>query len=50
MKYESDVSNHTDWVSCIRYSPNVKSAKGEAAPFFASVGWDGRLKVWNTNI
>jgi len=50
LKYESDNANHTDWVSCIRYSPNIKSAKGESTPFFASVGWDGRLKIWNTNI
>lgn len=49
MKYESDNYNHNDWVSCIRYSPIVK-AKGDSAPYFASVGWDGRLKIWNTNI
>lgn len=51
-KFTTDNNNHTDWVSCIRYSPSTKtaSAKGDVGkPFFASVGWDGRLKIWNTN-
>jgi len=40
-KFTTDKENHTDWVSCIRFSPSSKN------PYFASVGWDGRLKVWN---
>lgn len=51
-KFTSDSQNHTDWVSEVRYSPIVKNApKNQAtfAPYFASVGWDGRLKVWSTN-
>ena len=37
----SDKNNHFDWVSKIRYSPSAKNK------FYASVGWDGFLKVWN---
>ena len=25
------------------------STKSTFEPYFASVGWDGRLKIWNTN-
>jgi len=47
----AEKENHSDWVSCVRYSPIMKSANKVQpfAPYFASVGWDGRLKVWNTN-
>ena len=39
-------SNHQDWVSKVRYIPT--SSKGSATGhYFASVGWDGHLKVWN---
>lgn len=48
-KFTTETHNHTDWVSCVRYSPIVKSSKVESKPYFASVGWDGRLKIWNTN-
>jgi len=51
-KFTSDQNNHSDWVSTVRYSPIVKNApKTQAtfAPYFASAGWDGRLKVWSTN-
>jgi guanine nucleotide-binding protein subunit beta-2-like 1 protein len=49
-KYTSESNNHQDWVSQVRYSPNLKSnTKITFEPYFASVGWDGRLKVWNTN-
>ncbi len=36
----SDNTNHSDWVSKIRYSPSQKNK------FYASVGWDGELKIW----
>lgn len=36
----SQSSNHQDWVSRIRNSPSAKNK------FYASVGWDGRLKIW----
>jgi len=42
-KFTNDQHNHTDWVSCIRYSPVAKNA------FFATCGWDVRLKIWNQN-
>jgi guanine nucleotide-binding protein subunit beta-2-like 1 protein len=34
-------NNHKDWVSRVRYSPSADEE------FFASVGWDGRLNMWN---
>jgi guanine nucleotide-binding protein subunit beta-2-like 1 protein len=51
-KFTSETNNHTDWVSCVRYSPQHKSSSKPQPfpPYFASVGWDGRLKVWSTNI
>lgn len=42
-KHTNDTNNHTDWVSCVRYSPVAKN------PYFATCGWDGRLKVWQSN-
>jgi guanine nucleotide-binding protein subunit beta-2-like 1 protein len=42
-KYTNETNNHSDWVSCVRYSPVAKN------PYFATVGWDGRLKVWQSN-
>lgn len=36
----SQTSNHQDWVARVRNSPSAKNK------FFASVGWDGRLKIW----
>ena len=32
---------HSDWVSCVRFSPNV------ANPIIVSCGWDRTVKVWN---
>jgi guanine nucleotide-binding protein subunit beta-2-like 1 protein len=47
-----DNINHQDWVSQIRYAPQLKTASKTTTfqPYFASVGWDGRLKVWNHNM
>jgi len=42
-KYTNENNNHADWVSCVRYSPVAKN------PYFATCGWDGRLKVWQSN-
>jgi len=42
-KFTNDQNNHADWVSCVRYSPVAKN------PYFATGGWDGRLKIWNQN-
>jgi len=42
-KWTSEQRNHSDWVSRVRYSPTQK------LPYFATVGWDGKLKVWNNN-
>jgi guanine nucleotide-binding protein subunit beta-2-like 1 protein len=32
--------DHKDWVSKIKFSQSTKN------PYYASVGWDGRLKLW----
>merc|ERR1712071_257820 len=32
---------HTDWVSCVRFSPNNNN------PVIVSCGWDNMVKVWN---
>ena len=32
---------HTDWVSCVRFSPNNNN------PVIVSCGWDRMVKVWN---
>lgn len=39
-KTASPNSNHTDYVSKLRYSPSQKNN------YFVSVGWDGKLKLW----
>jgi guanine nucleotide-binding protein subunit beta-2-like 1 protein len=52
-KYTSESRNHNDWISCIRYCAGTKStAPGKAviSPYIVSVGWDGYMKVWNTNL
>jgi len=36
-----DAGSHTEWVSCVRFSPNV------ANPLVVSSGWDKVIKVWN---
>jgi len=40
-KYTIVDDNHTDWVSCVRFSPNQKD------PLIVSAGWDKLVKVWN---
>jgi guanine nucleotide-binding protein subunit beta-2-like 1 protein len=32
---------HSDWVSCVRFSPSAE------APIFVSAGWDKTVKVWS---
>jgi len=32
---------HTEWVSCVRFSPNTQN------PVIVSSGWDKMVKVWN---
>lgn len=37
---------HQDWVAKVRYIP-VTGKSSVAGQYFASVGWDGYLKIWN---
>lgn len=40
-KYTIQEDGHTDWVSCVRFSPNHSN------PIIVSAGWDRMVKVWN---
>uniref|UniRef100_A0A0K8TQI5 Small ribosomal subunit protein RACK1 n=1 Tax=Tabanus bromius TaxID=304241 RepID=A0A0K8TQI5_TABBR len=40
-KYTIQEDGHTDWVSCVRFSPNHSN------PIIVSCGWDRTVKVWN---
>merc|ERR1712000_699327 len=39
--YTLDRESHTDWVSCVRFSPATQN------PVFVSGGWDNLVKVWS---
>jgi len=40
-KYTIQEDCHTDWVSCVRFSPNTSN------PIIVSCGWDKTVKVWS---
>lgn len=40
-KYTISEDMHTDWVSCVVFSPSAKM------PLIVSAGWDRLVKVWN---
>lgn len=40
-KFTMEENGHTDWVSCVRFSPNPSN------PSIISGGWDKQVKVWN---
>jgi guanine nucleotide-binding protein subunit beta-2-like 1 protein len=40
-KYTIEDQGHSEWVSCVRFSPNT------ANPLIVSGGWDKQVKVWN---
>ena len=40
-KYTIQDNGHTEWVSCVRFSPNP------ATPLIVSAGWDKLVKVWS---
>jgi guanine nucleotide-binding protein subunit beta-2-like 1 protein len=40
-KYTITEDCHTEWVSCVRFSPNTSN------PVIVSGGWDKLVKVWN---
>jgi guanine nucleotide-binding protein subunit beta-2-like 1 protein len=41
LKYTITDEGHTEWVSCVRFSPNLKQS------LIVSAGWDKLVKVWN---
>lgn len=40
-KYTIQEDGHSEWVSCVRFSPST------SAPVIVSCGWDKLVKVWN---
>jgi len=42
-KYTITEDGHSEWVSCVRFSPNMNT------PLIVSAGWDKIVKVWNLN-
>jgi guanine nucleotide-binding protein subunit beta-2-like 1 protein len=42
-KYTITDEGHKEWVSCVRFSPNL------VTPLIVSAGWDKVVKVWNLN-
>jgi len=40
-KYTLSEEGHKEWVSCVRFSPNLQT------PLIVSAGWDKAVKVWN---
>jgi guanine nucleotide-binding protein subunit beta-2-like 1 protein len=38
---KGDGEGHTEWVSCVRFSPS------QSVPLIVSAGWDRLVKVWN---
>jgi guanine nucleotide-binding protein subunit beta-2-like 1 protein len=42
-KYTITEDAHSDWVSCVKFSPSAKQ------PLIVSCGWDKLVKVWNLN-
>merc|ERR1719276_653728 len=40
-KYTITEEGHKEWVSCVRFSPNL------VTPLIVSAGWDKIVKVWN---
>jgi len=43
LKYSITEDGHKEWVSCVRFSPNLQT------PLIVSAGWDKMVKVWNLN-
>jgi len=39
--------NHNDWVSRVRFIPTSSKTTVAGGQYFASIGWDGYLKIWN---
>lgn len=46
-RFTEDKKSHSDWVSNVRFLGRSTTKGNFAGSFFASTGWDGRLKIWN---
>jgi len=44
LKFTLTEEGHTEWVSCVRFSPN------HLTPLIVSAGWDKLVKVWNLTL
>jgi guanine nucleotide-binding protein subunit beta-2-like 1 protein len=44
LKFTLTEDGHTEWVSCVRFSPN------HLTPLIVSAGWDKLVKVWNLTL
>jgi guanine nucleotide-binding protein subunit beta-2-like 1 protein len=47
-RHKSGAEGHKDWVSCVRFMGKESSTKSAASSYFATAGWDGRLKIWSS--
>jgi len=43
LKFSMESGGHSEWVSCVRFSPS------QSVPLIVSCGWDRLVKVWNLN-
>jgi len=41
LKFQISEDGHKEWVSCVRFSPNLQT------PLIVSAGWDKLVKVWS---
>jgi guanine nucleotide-binding protein subunit beta-2-like 1 protein len=46
-RFTSANNNHNDWVSNVKFLGRNTTKGNFANSFFASTGWDGKLKIWN---
>ena len=47
-RFTSNQNNHSDWVSSVKFLGRNVTKGNFTNTFFASTGWDGKLKIWNS--